>query len=134
MASRFVQRRWLAVACVALLACVARTRIPDEGAGRALRVMTYNIESGRGALDGTVAAIRASAPDVVGLQEVDVHWAERSGFADQAAILGERLGMEVRFARIYEIPNDDPARPPRQFGVALLSRFPVVSWRNDTLM
>lgn len=95
--------------------------------------MTYNIESGRGALDGTVEAIRASAPDIAALQEVDVHWADRSRFADQAAILGERLGMEVRFARIYEITNADPARPVREFGVALLSRFRVVAWRNDTI-
>ena len=95
--------------------------------------MTYNIESGRGALDGTVAAIRSAAPDLVALQEVDVHWAERSAFAGQATILGERLALQVRFARIYRIQNADPAKPPREFGVALLSRFPVVAWRNDTL-
>jgi endonuclease/exonuclease/phosphatase family metal-dependent hydrolase len=98
-----------------------------------LRVMTYNIQSGHGNLEGTVAAIGDARPDIVGLQEVDVHWGERSGFVDQAATLGERLGMAVRFARIYLLPASDAARPPREFGVALLSKLPIVAWRNDTL-
>ena len=98
-----------------------------------LRVMTYNIQSGGGDLDGTVAAIRAAAPDVVGLQEVDVHWAERSGFVDEARALGERLGMTVRFAPIYQLPSPDRTGATREFGVALLSRFRVVAFRNDTL-
>lgn len=96
-----------------------------------LRVMTYNIQSGHGNLEATAAAIRASSPDVVALQEVDVHWAERSAFADQAALLARRLRMHVRFAPIYRIPA--PGKPIREFGVALLTRFSIVSWSNDTL-
>ena len=95
--------------------------------------MTYNIQSGHGDLSGTVAAIRASAPDIVGLQEVDVHWAERSNFADQASVLGAQLGMQVRFARIYQLEPARAGDPPREFGVALLSRFPISAWRNDTI-
>ncbi|MGI8509096.1 MAG: endonuclease/exonuclease/phosphatase family protein [Gemmatimonadaceae bacterium] len=95
--------------------------------------MTYNIRSGNGDLAHTADAIRASAPDLVALQEVDVHWAERSGFADQASELGNRLHMQVRFARIYSLPATDQAQPPREFGVALLSRYPIRTWRNDTL-
>ncbi len=101
--------------------------------GATFRVMTYNIQSGHGNLEATAAAIRATRADVVALQEVDDHWAERSGFADQASILGERLGMNVRFAPIYRIPADAPGRPIREFGVALLSKFPIVAWSNDTL-
>jgi endonuclease/exonuclease/phosphatase family metal-dependent hydrolase len=40
--------------------------------------------------------------------------------------------MTVRFARIYSMPAAPP-QPPREFGVAILSRFPVTSWANDTL-
>lgn len=97
-----------------------------------LRAMTYNIRSGNGNLAGTAEAIRALAPDVVALQEVDVHWAERSGFADEATELGARLHMNVRFARIYSLPGA-AGQPPREFGVALLSRFPITSFRDDTL-
>jgi endonuclease/exonuclease/phosphatase family metal-dependent hydrolase len=96
-----------------------------------VRVMTYNIQSGHGNLEATASAIRAAHPDVVALQEVDVHWAERSAFADQATILGERLGMSVRFAPIYRIPA--AGRPIREFGVALLTNIPIASFRNDTL-
>ena len=101
--------------------------------GIPLRVMSYNIRSGNGDLDATAAAIRAERPDVVGLQEVDVHWAERSKFADQAAELGAKLGMQVRFAFIYRIPSTERRRPPREFGVAVLSRFAVIGFRNETL-
>ncbi|HTJ22675.1 MAG TPA: endonuclease/exonuclease/phosphatase family protein [Gemmatimonadaceae bacterium] len=123
------------VALVALLAsCAWRTGGREAApATVTLRAMTYNIQSGHGNLDGTIAAIRDAKPDIVGLQEVDVHWGERSGFVDQAAALGERLGMAVRFAHIYSIPVQDTSLPPREFGVALLSRLPIVAWRNDTL-
>ena len=107
--------------------------IHGKSDGTPLRVMSYNIQSGHGNLDGTVAAIHAMAPDVVALQEVDVHWAERSNFADQATALGAGLGMHVRFARIYQFPGGDPGGAPREFGVALLSKYPIVSWKNDTL-
>jgi endonuclease/exonuclease/phosphatase family metal-dependent hydrolase len=119
---------WATAAAVA--GCAS---LPNAGGGVPLRVMSYNIRSGNGSLDGTAAAIRASSPDAVALQEVDVHWAERSGFADQAAGLAERLGMQVRFAHIYRLPGASASQPPREFGVALLSRYPIVRWRNDTL-
>lgn len=106
---------------------------PRSGSGTPLRVMSYNIRSGNGDLAGTAAAIRALAPDVVALQEVDVHWAERSGFADQASALAERLGMHARFARIYHLPAASADQPAREFGVALLTRYPIVRSRNDTL-
>jgi endonuclease/exonuclease/phosphatase family metal-dependent hydrolase len=62
-----------------------------------------------------------------------VHWADRSGFVDQATRLGQSLGMEVRFAHIYELPGATADAPQREFGVALLSRYPIVTWENDTL-
>jgi endonuclease/exonuclease/phosphatase family metal-dependent hydrolase len=95
--------------------------------------MTYNIQSGHGDIDRTAATIRALSPDVVGLEEVDVHWADRSGFVDQASRLGQSLGMEVRFAHIYDLPGATADAPAREFGVALLSRYPIVTWENDTL-
>jgi endonuclease/exonuclease/phosphatase family metal-dependent hydrolase len=116
----------------ALGSCAPVPRRGPETSAPALRVMTYNIEAGNHDLTRIAEVIRAAAPDVVGLQEVDVHWSERSNFADQAALLGEQLGLAVRFARIYSMPAA-PAQPPREFGVALLSRFRVTSWANDTL-
>jgi len=124
-------RRAAAVLAIAMAAgCASLHRAP---ASVPLRVMSYNIRSGNGNLEGTAAAIRASTPDVVALQEVDVHWADRSGFVDEASALGARLGMQVRFARIYQLAGATAAAPPREFGVALLSRLPITRWSNDTL-
>lgn len=95
--------------------------------------MTYNIRSGNGNLDSTAAAIRAQQPDIVALQEVDVHWADRSAFADQVSELAAKLGMQARFAPIYVLPAATAGAPSREFGVALLSHYPVVRFRNDTI-
>jgi endonuclease/exonuclease/phosphatase family metal-dependent hydrolase len=117
--------RFAAAATLSLLLAAAACAAP-------LRVVTYNIEYGARGIDSVAAALGALKPDVAALQEVDVHWAARSGFADQATALAERLGMRVAFAPIYTLPGADGA-PPRRFGVALLSRFPIVRWRNDSL-
>jgi len=115
---------------VAGLACAhlpaARSEVP-------LRVMTYNIRSGNGNLTGTAEAIRALAPDIVALQEVDVHWAERSSFVDQATVLGQQLRMEVRFARIYQFAGAGEQDPSREFGIALLTKFPILDWSNHVI-
>jgi endonuclease/exonuclease/phosphatase family metal-dependent hydrolase len=40
--------------------------------------------------------------------------------------------MQARFAHIYSLPGAAGA-PPREFGVALLTRLPVVAFHNDTI-
>ena len=47
-----------------------------------LTVMSYNIAAGFGDIDAIATVIAQANPDVVGLQEVDVHWGDRSGFID----------------------------------------------------
>lgn len=98
-----------------------------------LRVMSYNIAAGNGNLDAIAAAIRSESPEVVALQEVDVHWSARSNFADQASALAEQLGMHVRFAPIYRFPNANSSAPPREYGLALLSAHPVTAFTNHSL-
>jgi endonuclease/exonuclease/phosphatase family metal-dependent hydrolase len=122
---------WLrALSLVATAAC-AHVQARDSAVP--LRVATYNIRAGNGDIARTAETIRSLAPDIVGLQEVDVHWGERSGFEDQAALLGRVLGMQVRFAPIYSLPGTGSTMPRRQYGVALLSKHPIVRWTNDTL-
>jgi endonuclease/exonuclease/phosphatase family metal-dependent hydrolase len=122
-----------ALALIAIATSPACRMPPWSAIGTPLRVMSFNIRSGNGNLEGTADAIRVTGADIVALQEVDVHWAERSNFVDQASALGERLAMQVRFARIYRILPANGAAPPREFGVALLSKFPIARWSNDTL-
>src|SRR3954470_16432851 len=96
----------LLLTCALLLAGAPAARAAPPGP---LRVLTFNIhtgigEDGRLDLARTAAAIHASGADIAGLQEVDVHWAARSGFADQAAELARMLDMRVFFAPIYDLP------------------------------
>jgi endonuclease/exonuclease/phosphatase family metal-dependent hydrolase len=117
-----------------IVACAPPASVGSRDTSRAtLRVMTYNIQAGGGNLDRIAETIRSAAPDMVGLQEVDVHWDARSAFADQAELLARSLGMEARFAAIYRIPVSDSTKPPRQYGVALLSRCPIRSFNNRRL-
>ena len=115
---------------LAVVAATACAHLPAGAGEIPLRVVTYNIHSGQGNLAATADAIRALSPDLVALQEVDVHWSERSGFADQATLLGEMLGMQVRFAPIYQLAPTNPGDPQREFGVALLSKLPVIDFAN----
>ncbi len=99
----------------------------------ALRVMTYNIHFGHENVPRLASVICGTEADVVALQEVDVHWSERSGFADQAAEIAAACGMDFRYGPIYDLPPLEPGKPNRQFGVAILTRLPIVSGRNHLL-
>jgi len=96
------------------------------------RVKSWNIAAGGDDLFHVAEVIRRLGPDVAALQEVDVHWDARSAFADQPARLAETLGLEARFGAIYQRPGA-PNAPVRQFGLAVLSRVPIVSFRNHTI-
>jgi endonuclease/exonuclease/phosphatase family metal-dependent hydrolase len=92
-----------------------------------LRIMTYNMHSGRGTDDRyditRVADVIASyEPDIVALQEVDVG-RMRSGAIDQAGELGALLGMNVHFAPAIERGNE-------RYGIATLTRLPILDARK----
>src|SRR3954454_13580945 len=107
-----------------------------------MRLATFNIWSGRspgaprGDLDRLAPAIRALAPDILALQEVD-QYQPRSLDADLAAIAAEAMGsVDHRFVATLVgspggvwVPSGDraPTTEPT-FGNALLSRYPVRSW------
>ncbi|CAA9489144.1 MAG: hypothetical protein AVDCRST_MAG53-1407, partial [uncultured Solirubrobacteraceae bacterium] len=128
------------LAAVALLAIAvgpasaARPQAPD----RELSVATYNIHHGEGVddqldLERIALEIERGGADVVGLQEVDRHWSSRSDFVDQAAWLAKRLGMHVAYAANLDLDPPAEGRPRRQYGTAVLSRFPIASERNTLL-
>lgn len=84
-----------------------------------LRVMTFNIQSARHGIDAVASVIRTAAPDIVALQEVDRGTTRAPGL-DQAEALGERAGLAHRaYFRATSLLGGD-------YGVALLSRFPIV--------
>lgn len=106
---------------------------PSVGHEQTIRVASYNIQYGGKGIDQVIAAIKSLDADIIALQEVDVHWSSRSAFMNQATLLSRRLGMEIRFAPIYQLPPSGPSSPPREFGVALLTRYPIVAFTNRNL-
>lgn len=87
------------------------------------RVVSYNIHHGLGMddsvnLERTARVLRTLQADIAGLQEVD-SVVQRSGGVDQAAVLGEMLGMDHAFGAF--MPYDGG-----RYGMAILSKFPIV--------
>jgi endonuclease/exonuclease/phosphatase family metal-dependent hydrolase len=106
--------------------------------GPSLRAMTFNIRHGNGLdqrvdLARTAGVIRAARPDVVGLQEVDRHFGDRSGLLDQAQWLAAALSMHLAYGANLDFDPPAAGRPRRQFGNALLSRHPVLNSENILL-
>lgn len=112
----------------------ARPQAPD----RELTAMSYNVYHGTGSdgrldLERTARVIGASGAELVGLQEVDVHWGARSDFEDQARRLAERLDMEYYFAPIYSLDPPESGRPRREYGLAILSEYPIQHAENHDI-
>ncbi len=107
-----------------------------------MRLVTFNILSGRSVDDGVVdprrlaAAVRDLDPDVLALQEVDLNQ-PRSHGVDLTEVAAEAMGaVDHRFAPALDgTPGGHwvaitgqllSGRP--QYGVSLLSRYPVRNW------
>jgi len=104
-----------------------------------IKVLTYNIFHGerfyqRGApnLDAVAAVIRAEAPDLVALQEVDRHTQRSAALLggtpqDLAAELARLTGLHATFGRAMEQHGGD-------YGNAILSRSPLSLATAQTLI
>lgn len=103
-----------------------------------LRVVSYNMHTGIGTdgrldLGRTARTLADLDADVIGLQEVDVHWSGRSQWRDQAEELAELLDMRVFFAPIYSLDPPAPDEPRREYGLAILTDLPVVQTVNHSI-
>lgn len=111
-----------------------------------MRLATFNILHGRSPADGEVhlgrfaTAVSALDADVLALQEVDRDQ-PRSHGADLTALAAEALGAShERFVAtlagqpgLWTAATGDLAPETAAYGIALVSRLPVVAWHTLTL-
>lgn len=106
-------------------AAVDATAEPDP-AIETLRVMTFNIRSGReSSLEAIAEVINEARPELVALQEVDVD-TMRTGMVNQPHRLGQLTGMTNLFRTA--IPYEGGA-----YGLAVLSEHPILSSTSTLL-
>lgn len=128
----------LATMMAVLAVLAAATQGEAQGSdSRDVRVMSYNIHHGEGAdgrldLDRVAGVIRSEKAEVVGLQEVDRFW-RRSDFVDQVDHLAEELDMHAAYGANLDLSPDDPSQTRRQYGTAILSKYPIVESKNTLL-
>ena len=129
-----LKKRWLVAICAwVLMACPTSVSAANrtEHYSQPIKVMSYNIHFGVGAegynLRRTAKVIRQSQADIIGLQEVDVHYSDRSHYEDQIRRLARNLHMHYAYAPIYDFAPTDGSKNRRQSGVAVLSRYPILA-------
>ncbi len=130
----------LACALAAMIAApAAHASDPADASEPALTVGTYNIHHAQGVdnrldLERIASEIERTGASVIGLQEVDRHWSSRSEFVDQAQWLATRLKMDVTYGANLDLePTAASGGERRQYGTAILSRFPIRESRNTLL-
>jgi endonuclease/exonuclease/phosphatase family metal-dependent hydrolase len=94
--------------------------------GTSIRVMTYNVHGcvgidGKRSVERIAEVIARTAPDIVGLQELDLG-RRRSAGVDQSALIAERLGYHFHFHPAMKWADE-------HYGDALLSRWPMTLQR-----
>lgn len=122
--SRGIKQWGYVLSLLLLAACHKNSSLP--GGKTALKVMTYNIHhanppSEQVKIDVAAIArvINQEKPDLVALQEVDVH-TERSGKnLDQAREIARLTGMKSFFMKALDYQGGE-------YGIAVLSRYPIV--------
>ncbi|MFD1032745.1 endonuclease/exonuclease/phosphatase family protein [Metaplanococcus flavidus] len=100
-----------------------------------VKVLSFNIAHGLGMdgimnLERTATIIEDSCASIIGLQEVDRFFGERSQFMDQVEWLGERLGMYTAYGANIDHAAEQAGQPNCQYGNAILSKYPITYSKN----
>jgi endonuclease/exonuclease/phosphatase family metal-dependent hydrolase len=103
-----------------------------------IKVMSFNIQHGASPdgvydLEKTAEVIRQSGADVIGLQEVDRYYSNRSKGEDTIGRLSSMLGMHYAYGANVDRPPVQPGLPRSQYGTAVLSKYPMVQQHNHSL-
>ncbi|MFY0591062.1 endonuclease/exonuclease/phosphatase family protein [Roseivirga sp.] len=114
---RFLLSIALVIGFLSLTAC-------DRQKTASFKIMSYNIKHGVGNdevldLSRAAAIIKAQAPDLCGLQEID-HFCSRSDSVGQIDFLAKQTGMKGSFGKFMDYQGG-------QYGMATLSAKPIAN-------
>ncbi|MCU9613008.1 endonuclease/exonuclease/phosphatase family protein [Caldibacillus lycopersici] len=103
-----------------------------------ITVMTYNIHRGIGIdkklnLTRIAKVIKESGAEIIGLQEVDRFYGERSGFKDQVRELADILGYHYVYGANGNLPPAKGRVENRQYGMAIFSKYPIIESKHTKL-
>ncbi len=118
-----------------LFASVGAVSAESQGKEVSVDVMSYNIHHGVG-LDGklnlerSADVIKEADAEIVGIQEVDRYYGDRSDFKDVAKELADLLGYHYVFAANLNLEPADGHAENRQYGTAILSEYPIIDSEN----
>jgi endonuclease/exonuclease/phosphatase family metal-dependent hydrolase len=115
---------WLGMAIALAFFSGRNTEEFYSGKKKELIVMTYNVhhcnppsKAGIIDMDAVSAVISQQAPDLVALQEIDVH-TKRSNGLDEAQALAHKTGLNYYFGKAIDFDGGE-------YGVAILSRYTI---------
>lgn len=112
---------------VILLSVLIASPIIEAKKPMRITILCYNIQIGKRAdIDSYVEFAQKYNPDVIALQEVDYKTRRSTRHEDFAASLAERMGMNSVFGGNLHFSGG-------QYGLSLLSRFPIERVRAFTL-
>ncbi|MBO1511325.1 endonuclease/exonuclease/phosphatase family protein [Metabacillus sp. BG109] len=99
--------------------------------------MTFNIHHGKGIdnqvdLQRIAQVIKDSDADIIGLNEVDKHFSKRSHYKNQIGWLAKQLNFEHTFSPSLSLKSKNSGNFMRQYGNALLSRYPIVTKKSHS--
>lgn len=103
-----------------------------------MKVMSYNIQHGEG-LDGVLSLSRIaknilnSDASIIGIQEIDKFFGERSDYKDQAKQLAEKMQFNYTYGTNINLPPSNGYAENRQYGTAIFSRYPILESENTQL-
>lgn len=110
------------------LVIVFSSSVAATGKGKEvnLKVMSFNIHHGEG-LDGeldikrTAKVMKDTGAEIIGIQEVDRFYGDRSDFQDQARKLAKLLGYHYVFGANLNL-EPETSNKNRQYGTAVCNR------------
>lgn len=112
---------------VLFLILSAAMNVSAAVSGASFTILDWNIDRGHD-LNVIAREIHSSQSQIAILQEVDLN-ARRTGGADVAMELGQKLGLQVSFGQAFqEVNQGSPGNPAFQ-GQATLAGFPILHQR-----